>query len=136
MQDFKSGERKDPLMSTQATALTDEDMANLAAYFASQTVKPGTGNAELVEAGKRVYMGGNLETGVTACVGCHGPSGKGNPAAKYPSLNGQQAAYVAKQLKDFKAGTRGNDLNKMMQIIAAKMSDKEIAAVAEYITGM
>jgi len=134
--DYKSGKRKDPMMSGMAMPLNDQDIANLSAFFAKQATSAASGNAELVDAGKKVYQGGNMESGVAACKGCHGPDGVGNPAAKFPAVKGQHAAYVAKQLRDFKSGTRGNDMNGMMSGVAAKMSETEIKAVAEYVAGM
>lgn len=136
LQAFKSGERKDPMMAPMAVGLSDEDMRNLAAYFSSQAITPGQGKPEAREAGKRLYTGGNLESGVVACAACHGPSGMGNPQAGFPRIAGQQAAYTAKALRDFRAGTRTNDVNGMMQGVAKNLTDEEIDAVAEYITGL
>ena len=136
LEEFKAGKRKDPMMSGMAMPLTEQDQADLAAYFSGQSAKPGAADAAKAAQGKRLYLGGNMKTGVAACVGCHGANGQGNPAAKFPALQSQQAIYVAKQLKDFRAGTRSNDLNGMMQDIARKMSDAEIEAVAQYVTSM
>ncbi|MDH5445165.1 MAG: cytochrome c4 [Gammaproteobacteria bacterium] len=134
--DFKSGARKDPIMMGQAAALSDQDMADLGAYYAKQTVSPGSADKKTLTLGQNVYRGGNKEKGVAACIGCHGPSGAGNPAAKFPALGSQQAAYIVKTMKDFRSGVRGNDPSKMMRDIAARMSDKEIEAVASYIAGL
>lgn len=134
--DFKSGARKDPIMMGQAAALSNQDMADLAAYFAKQTVSPGSADKKTLTLGQNVYRGGNKEKGVAACIGCHGPTGAGNPAAKFPALSNQQAAYVVKAMKDFRSGARTNDPNKMMQNIAARMSDKEIEAVASFVAGL
>ncbi len=133
---FKDNERTDPLMSAMAAPLSEQDMADLAAYFSSQTRKGGTTAADMVTPGEKVYRAGNMETGVAACMACHGPSGAGNPEANFPSLAGQNAAYVEKALKDFRAGTRTNDFNKMMQGVVARMTDAEIAAVAQYVQGL
>ncbi len=133
---FKAGERKDPLMSPMAAPLSDEDMADLAAYFASQERKLGTAAAEQAEAGGKLYRTGNPKSGLAACSSCHGPSGAGNPAAGFPNLSGQHAAYLEKALKDFRAGTRTTDMNKMMRDVAAKMSDAEISAVAQFVQGL
>ncbi len=133
---FKSGDRSDPLMASQAAGLSDADMADLAAYFSSQTIKTGTADAEKAATGKKIYEGGNKESGVSACMACHSPAGTGNPAAGFPSLQGQHAAYVEKALKDFRSAARTNDAGAMMQNVAAKMTDAEIAAVAQYITSM
>jgi len=136
LQAFKSGERKNDLMSPMATPLTDEDMVNLAAYFSSQKQVDGTAAADKVKLGEKIYRSGNAASGVSACIGCHGPSGLGNPAAQFPRISGQHAAYAEKALKDFRGKMRTNDMQKMMQGIAAKMNDEEIAAVAQYVQGL
>jgi cytochrome c553 len=134
--DFKAGDRTDAMMAPMVAALSETDMADIAAYFESQTAKGGEADPELVEAGKAIYVAGNASTGVAACAACHGPTGSGNPAAKFPSLQGQHAKYTAKQLRDFRSGVRGNDAGKMMQDIAASMTDAEIEAVASYVQGL
>ncbi len=134
--DFKSSARKDPVMSGMAMPLSPQDMADLAAYYATQPLKGGAAKPESVELGEKIYRGGNAKTGIPACMGCHGPQGLGNQAAKFPAISGQQAAYTAKALKDFKAGERSNDANEMMRDIAAKMSDAEITDIAEYLVGL
>ncbi|MBU0500708.1 MAG: c-type cytochrome [Gammaproteobacteria bacterium] len=134
--DLKSGVRADPLMSPMATPLSDADAADLAAFFASQKTAQGTAAAEQVKAGETLYRAGNADSGVTGCIACHGPAGAGNAAANFPQLAGQHANYLEKALKDFRAGTRSNDSNKMMRDIAGKMTDADIAAVAQYIQGL
>jgi cytochrome c553 len=134
--DFKAGDRTDAMMAPMVAALSETDMADIAAYFESQARKGGEADPELVEAGKAIYVAGNASTGVAACAACHGPTGSGNPAAKFPSLQGQHAKYTAKQLRDFRSGVRGNDAGKMMQDIAASMTDAEIEAVASYVQGL
>jgi cytochrome c553 len=135
---FKEGKRMNPLMTSQAMMLEDEDMADLAVYFeslpaAAQTVK----NPDTVGRGEGLYRGGNLESGVAACLGCHGPTGDGNPAAKYPALRGQHADYIAKQLRDYASGARTSDGNtKVMRDIAARLREDEIDAVASYVQGL
>ncbi|HHI76707.1 MAG TPA: cytochrome c4 [Gammaproteobacteria bacterium] len=136
LQDFKSGKRKDATMTAMVAPLSDQDMENLAAYFASQKVKPGKTAEDKLELGQMVYRAGNASSGVAACAACHSPTGSGNPQAKFPALNGQHAQYVAKQLKDFRSGTRSNDPGSMMRGVAAKMSDAEIEAVAQYVQGL
>lgn len=136
LQDYKNGKRKDAIMTGQVAALSEQDMADLSAYFAGQTSTPGAANAKLLQAGTSLYRGGNPASKISACIGCHGPAGKGNPAAKFPSLSGQHAAYIAKQLKAFRDGSRSNDAGQMMQNIAAHMSDAEIGAVASVSSGM
>ncbi len=135
--DFKSGKtRSDPLMAGQVASLSQQDMDDLGAYFASQTGSQGAADEKLAVAGAKLYRGGNKKKGVAACIACHGPTGAGNPAAKFPKLSGQHAAYVEKAMKDFRSGKRSNDMNNMMRNIAEKMSDKEIKAVASYISGL
>ena len=134
--DFKAGVRTNATMNGMAAPLSPQDMADVAAFFSSQKRKPGSANKDLVAQGQRLYRGGNNAAGTSACLGCHGPSGAGNPAAKFPSLGGQHAVYVANQLKSFRDGTRANDPNKMMRMIAAKLSDAEIKAVADYVQGL
>ncbi len=135
--DLKAGKkRSDPLMGGQAAALSSQDMADLGAYFSQQTGTQGASNEKLAVAGAKLYRGGNKKKGIAACIACHGPTGAGNPAANFPKLSGQHAAYVEKAMKDFRSGKRTNDMNSMMQNIAEKMSDKEIKAVASYISGL
>ena len=135
---FKEGARQDPLMTSQGMLLSDEDMADLAVYFeslpmAAQAVKnPGS-----VALGESLYRGGNLDSGVAACIACHGPSGDGNPAAKYPALRGQHADYTAKQLRDYASGARTSDgKTRVMRDIATRLSDDEIAAISSYVQGL
>ena len=136
LQDFKSGARKDPIMNGMAASLSDQDMLNVATYFNSQTRSIGSADPVKGAKGQAIFKGGIAEKGVAACMACHGPDGAGNPAAKYPSLAGQNAAYVAKTLKDFRSGTRANDPQKMMRDIAAKLNDAEIDELAEYVSGL
>ncbi len=135
---FKDGTRQDPLMSSQAMMLSEQDMADLAVYFeslpaAAQAVKdPGT-----VDRGEALYRGGDTANGTAACIACHGPTGRGNPTAKYPSLQGQHADYTAKQLSDYAAGTRETDGKvRMMRDIAATLSKEDIAALSSYVQGL
>lgn len=136
LQEFKNGKRKDPTMSAMAAPLTDDDIANLAAFFSSQKVKPGKTAEDKLEAGQTLYRAGDATSGVAACAACHSPTGSGNPQAKFPALHGQHAAYVAAQLKKFRSGERANDPGSMMRGVAAKMTDAEIDAVAEYVQGL
>lgn len=136
LEDFKAGVRVDPTMQPMAAGLSVEDMENLAAFYNSQKAKLGEADPALVEKGKQIFMNGNASSGVAACSSCHAPNGVGNPAANFPSLSGQHADYTAKQLKGFRAGNRENDAGKMMQGVAAKMTDEEIAAVSSYIQGL
>ena len=136
LHDFKASARKNAIMNGMAAPLSDQDMADIAAYFSSQTRKGGMAAADQVALGQKIYRAGNKATGVAACMACHGPTGSGNPEANFPSLSGQHAAYVAKALKDFRTGTRTNDPNQMMQGVAAHLSDAEITAVAQYVQGL
>jgi len=134
---FKSGLRSDPLMTAQAGILSDADLADVAAYFASQTAAQRTANPALADMGERLYRGGDKEEGVAACIACHGPSGRGNAPAGYPSLTGQHATYTAKQLADYKSRARRSDGDtQMMRNIAAELSQEQIDAVAAYIQGL
>jgi len=136
LKNFQAGQRNDATMAPMAAALSEQDMQDVAAYFASQTITAGTAGADAIEVGERIYRGGNLQTGVAACTACHGPTGAGIPQAGFPALSGQNSAYVAKTLRDFRTGTRANDINAMMQDVAASMSDAEIEAVAQYVQGL
>jgi cytochrome c553 len=133
--DFKSGARKDPTMASMVAALNNQDMQDLGAYFAAQTVNVANAGANW-KAGEAIYRGGDSSKAVPACMACHGPSGAGNPAAGFPALSGQHATYTAKALNDFRSGARATDQNGMMGDIAAKMSDADIQAVADYIAGL
>ena len=133
---FKDDARSNPSMSPMAKPLSEQDMADLAAYFSSQVKKPGEADQTKVALGEQMYKGGNNATGVAACAACHGPTGTGNPASNFPSLSGQHATYIKNQLNAFRKGERANDAGKMMRNVAAKMTDAEIEAVAEYIAGL
>ncbi|BAN36734.1 cytochrome c oxidase [Sulfuricella denitrificans skB26] len=133
---FKSGERKSAIMAGMAAALTPEDMKNLAAYFGGQKQAPAAAQDKVLAAqGEKIYRGGVAEMGVPACSGCHGPTGSGIPAM-FPRLAGQHGEYIETQLKNFRISERANDPGKMMQMVAMKMSDKDMKAVAEYISGL
>jgi cytochrome c553 len=132
--DFQSGARKDPTMSSMAAGLAEKDIADIVAYFASQTVKADA--ASQSSAGQKLFMGGNRYTHVPACAGCHGPHGAGNGPGAIPHLAGQKAGYVAKAMRDFKSGARSNDRNQIMRDIAEKLTEKEITAVAQFVAGM
>lgn len=136
LKDFKAGVRQNPLMSPMAAPLNDQDILDLAAFFSSQKTQLGEADPNLVAAGEKVYRGGNVASGVSACAACHSPTGTGNPAAMFPRVSGQYAAYVAKQLQDFKTGARTNDAGQMMRNIASKMTNEEIQAAASYMQGL
>jgi cytochrome c553 len=124
------------MMAPMAAGLSEQDMADIAAFFSSQALAAGKADPKLVDAGEKLYRGGNATTGVAACMACHAPNGMGNPQANFPSLGGQHAAYVVLQLKAFRSGERANDAGKMMQNIAARMTDAEMQQVASYIEGL
>lgn len=142
---FKEKIRVNTLMNPQTENLSEQDIADLAAYFSSQTPNVGTADAEkefqgksLVKIGERIYRGGNAATGVPACMSCHAPNGVGNSAAKFPRLAGQHALYTAAQLRTYRSGSRYQpDENlDMMHDITSYMTDTEIDAVSEYIAGL
>ena len=134
---FHSGERMNDTMKGMVQGLSEEDARNLAAYYSSQQIKYGAADPELVELGEKIYRSGNAESGVAPCMGCHGPSGAGNPGANYPALHGQHAKYVEIQMHGFAEGKRVNENSlKMMQILASRMTNREIRAVASYIQGL
>jgi cytochrome c553 len=141
VQDFQLGNRNDDTMSGMAATVTDrKDLEDIAAYFASQkTMKGSSGNDSLAKKGEAIYKSGNQKLGdYAACVRCHGENGKGKGKnnALFPIIGGQQKAYLTKQLKDFKAGTRTNDPAGMMAMVAQGLDDKEIEAVVEYVSGL
>ncbi len=134
--EYKSGERKNAIMAGIVTALSEQDMADLGAYFASQKAGVGEAAADKVELGQSIYRAGNADRGLAACIACHGPRGSGNPLAKFPALSGQHASYTVAQLQSFRSGERANDNLSMMRSIAMKLSDEEIEAVAQYLQGL
>jgi cytochrome c553 len=132
----KKAERDNAVMAGMTATLSAADMKDAAAYYASQKLIPATAkDKELAALGQKIYRGGNAASGVAACAGCHGPTGMGMPA-QYPRISGQFAEYVELQLKAFRSGTRANDPNGMMRGVVARMSDREIQAVAEYVAGL
>lgn len=136
LKEFKSGARSNPVMMGMAASLSEDDMRSIAAYYASQPARPlAAKDKDLAAQGAKLYRGGSLEKGVAACAGCHSPSGAGIPA-QYPRLAGQHPDYVLAQLKAFRAEERANDPNKMMRSVSSKLSDKDMAALAEYIAGL
>jgi cytochrome c553 len=136
LQAFKSGARKNPLMTPMAMGLSDDDMEDLAAFFATQKPAGLEADAGKLPLGQRVYRSGDAKTGAPSCAACHGPTGAGNPPAGYPLLRGQYATYVAAQLRAYRAGARQTDPNQMMRNVASTMSDEQIDAVASYIQGL
>jgi cytochrome c553 len=135
-QDGKPAERPNAIMAGMVANLSPEDMGSLAAYFQMQKPAPRAAHdAALVKLGQAIYRGGILSRNVAACGACHGPSGAGVPA-QFPRIAGQFAEYTAAQLRAFRSGERANDPNRMMRAVAERLSDREIAAVAEYISGL
>ena len=135
---FQAGQREDPLMTSFAGPLSAEDIADLSAYFEAQTLMPKTADPSLVGLGEQLYRGGVADRGIPACIACHGPAGKGNPLAGYPSVAGQHATYIANTLAAYASGTRRSDAssNLMMRDIAASLDEAEIQAVASYMQGL
>ena len=131
----KPAERNNPIMVGMVAPITDQDMKNVAAFYASQTQKGEQAKNSAIEAGQKLYRAGNAAKGLPACAACHGPAGAGIPV-QYPRIGGQFAEYTEAQLKAFRAGERANDPNRMMRAVADKMSDAEIKAVADYIAGL
>jgi cytochrome c553 len=135
-QEGRPAERPNPVMGSMVGNLSADDMRSLAAYFEIQKPKPRPArDPDLVRLGQAIYRGGILARNVAACSACHGPSGAGVPA-QFPRLAGQFAEYTAAQLRAFRSGERANDTNRMMRTVAEKLSDREIAALAEYISGL
>jgi cytochrome c553 len=134
LQEFKSGKRANPVMSGFASQLSDQDMRNVAYFLASKTAQPGFAKEkETVAIGEKIYRGGIPDRQIAACAGCHSPNGAGMPA-QYPRLSGQHADYTVSQLTQFRDGIRKNNLQ--MTQVAAKLNDREIKAVADYIAGL
>lgn len=134
LQEFKTGKRQNAIMLGFSAMLSDEDMKNIAYWVTTNKAAPGTAaDADLIAQGKRIYLGGVLDRNIPACAGCHGPAAAGIPA-QYPRLKGQQANYVVTQLNTFRSGERNNNLQ--MTGVAAKLNDRDIKAVAEYVASL
>jgi cytochrome c553 len=134
LQEFKAGKRNNAIMTGMAATLSDADMRNVAAFYASKSAKPGFAkDKDLVQLGESIYRGGIAAKAVPACAGCHSPNGAGIPA-QYPRLAGQHADYTESQLVAFRSGARANSAQ--MMAIAAKLSDREIKAVSDYAAGL
>jgi cytochrome c553 len=141
LRDFKAQPGKKParasaIMNGMAASLSDADVGNLAAYFAGQRLKPAAAtDKDLAAQGQKLWRGGNAASGIPACAGCHGPAGAGIPA-QFPRLSGQFPEYVTAQLKAFREGARENDPNSVMRGVAARLTDREISALAQYAAGL
>ena len=134
LKEFKSGVRKNPIMAGMVAALSEQDMAELGAYFASQKSTPGNGNGS--ELGKKLYFGGDASRGITACIACHGISGKGIAKAGFPAVANQSVEYLTAQLASFKAGERDNDRNGIMRNVSKRLKKKDIDALAQFMSSM
>jgi cytochrome c553 len=132
----KPAERESAIMSAMVAPLSQEDMKNLGAYYSRQTPKPGAAQDKaLAEQGEKIYRGGNLETGLPSCASCHSPNGVGIPP-NYPRIAGQHSDYLAAQLRAFRTEERTRDPNNVMHMIASRMSEREIQAVSQFMSGL
>ncbi len=136
LMDFKSGARPGPTMSAMVLSLSDQDMEDIAAWYASQQVRIMGADPEAVELGESLYRGGNKNLSVAACSACHAPDGSGNAPAGFPSLSGQHPEYTLQQLRDFRAGVRDNDPSGMMRQTVERLTDSELEALASYVSGL
>jgi cytochrome c553 len=136
---IKSGDRPVPEMAGIVAGISDQDMADLAAYFSTQSHQSGLADEATRAVGERIYRAGNSQTDVPACMACHGPAGEGNPLVPYPSLAGQHSAYTEKMLKGFRDGSlwgAEDESSKIMVDVAFRLTDEEISAVAAYVQGL
>lgn len=134
---YKTGERKNAIMMGQAAGLSDDDMRDLAAYYAEQEAKPRAASEEAVELAEPLWFGGDSERGLASCTGCHGPAGLGNAGAAYPRISAQHAQYTATQLRAYRDGERGaGTKGQMMQGVAKHLTDEEIEALSAYVAGL
>ena len=134
--DYKSGARVNPTMSAMVASLSDQDIADIAAWYSSQEPTLQGADPESLELGESIYRGGNRELSVAACSACHSPSGKGNEPAGFPALSGQHPEYTLLQLKAFRSGERANDDSAMMRSIVERLTDAELEALASYVSGL
>lgn len=133
---FKQNKRINPLMNPQAAALSEQDMDDIAVYYESMKTSPGATDEKLFEMGQHLYQGGNPETDIAACIACHGPKGSGNPAAGFPKLSFQHAAYTSARLKAYRDGQGEYPGAEIMKDIAKRLTEEEINAVSSYIQGL
>lgn len=137
LRDFQEGElRHDNLMAGEVADLSEQDMKDLAAYYAEQSITTETADEDVVARGEQIYRGGIPSEGVAACIACHGAQGQGNPEAMFPKVAGQHATYSLDQLQQFRDGERRNDNGQMMRGIVGNMSDEDMEAVAQYMAGL
>ncbi|MCB5361766.1 MULTISPECIES: c-type cytochrome [Vibrio] len=128
--------RNEPVMGAMAMSLSEEDMADLAAYYASLPISNNSTPENVVDEGKVLYTAGNAERGVTACIACHGPRGNGTELSGFPKISGQHADYIKAQLEKFRDGSRNNDMNAMMRDVAKKLTDADIDTLSKYVGGL
>ncbi|EGR4317215.1 cytochrome c4 [Vibrio cholerae] len=128
--------RYDPVMSAMAMPLSDEDIADLAAYYASMPISGNTTPEDVVAQGKVLYIAGDASRGLTACIACHGPRGNGTELSGFPKISGQHSDYIKAQLEKFRSGTRANDMNEMMRDVAHKLTDADIDILSKYVGGL
>ncbi len=143
LKDFKLGMtsggkegRNDPVMGGMSAPLSDQDMKDLAAYFAGNKMSAGTTPPSVMKAGEKLYRFGDEKRGIPACTACHGPSGTGMELAGFPQISSQHAAYIKTSLEKFRSGVRSNDKNGMMRDIARKLTDQEIETLSKYVGGL
>ncbi len=136
LQDFKSGARPGVTMAAMVLSLSDQDMEDISAWYASQEATVQGADPASLELAETLYRAGNKDISVAACSACHSPTGKGNAQAGFPALSGQHAAYTLQQLKDFRSGVRQNDLSGMMQTVVERLTDAELEALASYVSGL
>ena len=136
LMDYKSGVRSNQTMSAMVLNLSEQDMLDISAWYSSQQVTLQGADPKFVELGESLYRAGNKELAVPACSACHSPTGRGNAPAGFPSLGGQHAEYTLQQLKDFRAGVRQNDESSMMRIVVERLTDRELEALASYVSGL
>ena len=136
LMDYKSGVRSNQIMSAMVLNLSEQDMQDISAWYSSQQVTLQGADPKFVELGESLYRAGNKELAVAACSACHSPTGRGNAPAGFPSLGGQHAEYTLQQLKDFRAGVRQNDESSMMRVVVERLTDRELEALASYVSGL
>ncbi|MEX0619013.1 MAG: c-type cytochrome [Pseudohongiellaceae bacterium] len=136
LQDFKSGERPGPIMAPMAAGLSEQDMQDIAAFYAGQDITLEGADPVGVDIAETLYRAGNKEISVAACSACHSPSGTGNAPAGFPAVGGQHAEYTLAQLRAFRSGERSNDDNGVMQDVVARLTDRELEVLANYLSGL
>ena len=136
LQDFKAGNRPGQTMAAMVLALSDQDMEDVAAFYASQDATLGGADPATAELAESLYRAGNADLSIVACSACHSPTGQGNAPAGFPALSGQHAEYTLMQLKDFRSGTRANDASSMMRTVVERLTDNELEALASYVSGL